>query len=82
VEVRVESALNSLLNVTERSGNLRNDLRKYIFNSVNELRKVFYKLKKEVEEKNDKITKLEQEVKKSGSHACSSQQSGTVRAIS
>ena len=73
VEVRVESALNSLLNVTEKSGNLRNDLRKDIFNSVSELRKVFCKLKKEVEEKNDKIKKLEQEVKKSGSHACSSQ---------
>ena len=39
---------------------------------VSELRKAFSKLKKEVEEKNPKITKLEQEVKKSGSHSCSS----------
>ena len=52
VEVNVESALNSLLNVMGKSGNLRYDLRKYIFNSVSELMKVFSKLKKEVEEKN------------------------------
>ena len=40
--------------------------RKDIFSSVSELRKVFCKLKKV--EKNDKIMKLEQEVKTSGSH--------------
>ena len=55
MEVRVESALNSLLKVTEKSGNLQNDLRKDIFNSVSELRKMFPKLKKKVVEKNHKI---------------------------
>jgi hypothetical protein len=48
-------------------------LKKDIFNSVSELRKAFSKLKKKVEEKNHRITKLEEEVKKSGSHDCSDQ---------
>ena len=52
------------MNVTEKSGYLRNDLRKDIFNSA------MPKLKKEVEEKNKINTKLEEEVMKSGSRAC------------
>ena len=65
VDACVESALHKLVNVTENSGNLRNDLRKDILNSVSELRKSFAKMKCEVLEQNEVITSLQNEVKKS-----------------
>jgi hypothetical protein len=65
VDACVESALQKLVNVMEKSGNLRNDLRKDILNSVSELRKSFAKMKCEVLEKNEDITSLQNEVKKS-----------------
>jgi len=48
IEVHVESAFSSLLNVTEKNGNLPNDLRKDLFNSASEPRKMFSKFKKGV----------------------------------
>ena len=47
----VKDALNILLNVTEKSANLRNDLRKDILKVVSNLRKEFASLKCEVEGK-------------------------------
>jgi len=45
--------------VTEKSGNLRNGLRKDILGAVSNLRKEFAKLKCEVEDKNKLILSLE-----------------------
>ena len=58
----VEDALNILLNVTEKSGNLRNDLRKDILKAVSNLRKEFASLKCEVEDKNKLTVDLENRV--------------------
>jgi hypothetical protein len=63
----VEEALNVLINVTEKSGNLRNDLRKDILGAVSNLRKEFAKLKCEVEDKNKQILSLE--MKASGTNS-------------
>jgi hypothetical protein len=54
-----EDALNVLVSVTEKSGNLRNDLRKAILKTVSNLRKEFARLKSEVEDKNKLIVSLE-----------------------
>jgi len=56
----VEDALNVLINVTKKSGNLRNDLRKNILIAVSNLRKELAKLKCEVEDKNKLIVDLEE----------------------
>jgi len=58
----VEDALNVLVNVTVKSGNLRNDLRKDILKAVSKLRKEFASLKCEVEDKNKLIVDLEMRV--------------------
>jgi len=59
-EDAVEDALNVLINVTKKSGNLRNDLRKDILKAVSNLRKELAKLKCEVEDKNKLIVDLEE----------------------
>lgn len=66
VDQCVENALNVLVSVTDKSGNLRNDLRRDILNSVSELRKSFMELKSEAEERETVIRRLEEEVKKLG----------------
>ena len=58
-EDAVDDALNVLINVTKKSGNLRNDLRKDILEAVSKLRKEVAKLKCEVEGKNKLIGELE-----------------------
>jgi hypothetical protein len=58
-EDAVDDALNVLINVTKKSGNLRNDLRKDILQAVSKLRKEVAKLKCEVEGKNKLIGELE-----------------------
>ena len=55
----VESALNMLVSVTEKSGNLRNDLKNGILKAVRTLRKSIVSIRKEVEEKNEIISNLE-----------------------
>jgi hypothetical protein len=55
-EVVVEDALNVLVSVTEKSGNLRSDLRKDILKAVSNLRSEFAKLKSEVEEKTTSLS--------------------------
>lgn len=57
-------ALENLVSVTEKSGNLRNDLRKVILESVSTLRKVFADVMNVLEEKGKTINVLECEVKK------------------
>jgi hypothetical protein len=63
-----EDALNVLVSVTERGGNLRNDLRKDILKAVSNLRKEIFKLKHEVEDKN-KLS-LRNIVERSSNHCC------------
>jgi ElaB/YqjD/DUF883 family membrane-anchored ribosome-binding protein len=58
-EDAVEDALNVLVSVTEKSGKLRNDLRKDILKAVSNLRKEFAKLKSEVEDKSKLIIDLQ-----------------------
>jgi hypothetical protein len=61
-EDAVEDALNILVSVTEKCGNLRSDLRKDILKAVTDLRSEFFKLKSEVEEKNNLFVDLETRV--------------------
>jgi len=58
-EVAVEDALNVLISVTEKSGNLRNNLKKDILKAVSSLRKEFANLRNEIEDKNKLIVDLE-----------------------
>jgi hypothetical protein len=49
----VEDEFNTLVSITEKSGNLRKDLKKYILVLVNTLRKEFSKLKIQLETVNE-----------------------------
>jgi hypothetical protein len=60
----VGDALNVLINVTEKSGNLRNDLRKDILEAVSKIREEVAKLKCEVDDKNRLIGELEKKAVK------------------
>jgi predicted nucleic acid-binding Zn-ribbon protein len=51
------------VSITEKSGNLRKDLKKDILESVNTLRKEFSQLKIQLETVNEKRKKLREEVK-------------------
>ena len=62
VDLQFESALNSLLNITEKSGNLRKDLKQDIVDSVSILRCIFTNLKNSADEHIVQITQLEGEV--------------------
>jgi predicted translin family RNA/ssDNA-binding protein len=64
VNRQVECALDSLLSITEKSSNLRKDLKRDIIHSVSSLRSIFVVIKNSVEEHKGKITQLESEVKK------------------
>ena len=66
-EDAVKEALNVLINVTEKSGNLRNDLWKDILGAVSNLRKEFAKLKCEVQDKNKLILNLEMKASETNS---------------
>jgi signal transduction histidine kinase len=62
-DLQLESALNSLLKITEISGNLRKDLKKDIVDSISILRSIFVNLKNSAEENSVHIARLESEVK-------------------
>jgi len=64
VDLQLESAFSTLLNITETSGNLRKDLKQDIVDSVSILRSIFANLKNSAEEHNVQITQLEREVNK------------------
>ena len=55
---RVENALTLLLNVMEKSGNLRRDLREDIHSAVSDLRIYISSLKSELEEKQNMILEM------------------------
>lgn len=61
---RTECDLKIVLNVTEKSGNLRKDLKQDIVDSVSILRKFFFNLKNSGEEQTIKIDQLEGELNK------------------
>jgi hypothetical protein len=64
VKPRVESALNKLLDIMEKSGNLRKDLRQDIIDSVSTLRSIFVNLRNSGEEKTTKINQMIGELNK------------------
>jgi len=55
IKPRLESAINTSLHITEKSGNLRKDLRQDIVDSVSILRSIFVNLRNSVEEQTTKI---------------------------
>ena len=59
---RVEDALETLVSITEKSGNLRKDLRTDILETVSVLRKVFSQLKSKLKNANEESKKLQNEV--------------------
>jgi hypothetical protein len=65
VDLQLESALSTLLlNITQKSGNLRKDLKQNIVDSVSILRSIFANLKNSAEEHIAQITQLEREINK------------------
>jgi hypothetical protein len=63
-EDAVEDALKVLVSVMEKSGNLRNNLRKDILRAVSNLRTEFARLKSDAEDRNKLIVDLETRVAK------------------
>jgi septal ring factor EnvC (AmiA/AmiB activator) len=61
---QLEGALNTLLQITEKSSNLRKDLKQDIVESVSTLRNIFINLKNSGEEQNKEINRLEGELNK------------------
>jgi hypothetical protein len=60
----VEDAFDALVSITEKSGNLRKGLKKDILENVSILRKVFSKMKTQIENKSGDNKKLIDEVMK------------------
>jgi Lhr-like helicase len=60
----LESALSKLLNITERSGNLRKDLKQDIADSVSILRCIFVNLRNSAEEQTTKLNQMVGELNK------------------
>jgi len=55
---RDENAFNTLVSITEKSGNLRKDLKNDILETVSTLRKVFSKMKTQLENRSEGNKKL------------------------
>jgi hypothetical protein len=64
VKLQLDSALNTLLNITENSGNLRKDLKQDIVDSVSSIRNIFVNLQNRGKEQTLKINQLEGELNK------------------
>ena len=64
VDLQLESALNTLPSITEKSENLRKDLKRDIVDSVSTLRNIFVNMKTSAEEYTGKMILLESEVQK------------------
>jgi acid phosphatase family membrane protein YuiD len=64
VKPRLESAFNKLLNITEKSGILRKDLKQDIVDSISILRSIFVNLRNSEEERTTKINQLVDELTK------------------
>ena len=63
VKPRLESALNTLLNITEKSGKLRKDLKLDIVDSANILRSIFINFTNSIAEQTTKLNQLVGELK-------------------
>ena len=61
---QVENAFDTLVSITDKNGNLRKDLKQDILQSLSTLRKVFAKMKTQLENKNKENKKLSEEVMK------------------
>ena len=61
---QVENAFDALVSITDKSGNLRNNLKQDILLSVSTLRKVFAKMKTKLENKVKENKKMNKEVMK------------------
>lgn len=59
VDARLEGALKMLIGVTEKSGNLRNDLKQEILKAVKQVRGVYNELKSELSDNHANIKRLE-----------------------
>ena len=59
-----KGALNTLLQITEKSGNLRKDLKQDIVESLSTLRSIFINVKSRREEHNKEINRLGNELTK------------------
>jgi SMC interacting uncharacterized protein involved in chromosome segregation len=55
----IENALNIIVNTTERSGNMKKELKQNIFETVSTLRNLFVKLKGNIDSKSNAISELE-----------------------
>jgi len=64
VEEGIENALNLVVLTTERSGNMKKELKQTICETVSKLRNFFVKLKNNCDVKSSKISELEAEVSK------------------
>jgi len=64
VNPRLEGAFNKLLNITKKSGYLREDLKQDNVDSVSNLRSIFVNLRNSVEEQTTKINQLVGELNK------------------
>ena len=60
----VENVFNTLVSITEKSGNLRKELKNDILELVSTLRKVFPKIKTQLKTKSGENKKLSEEVMK------------------
>ena len=81
VNQRVEDALQTLVNITEKSGNLRKDLRNDILESVSTIRKIYSQLKVQLENVKDENKKLNAEVKKATEKATTGRDNHSGRQV-
>lgn len=75
---RVEDAFKTLVSITEKSGNLRKDLKKDILESVSTLTKEFSHLKIHLENVNKECKKLREDVKNAMEEMAKGRDSQTV----
>jgi hypothetical protein len=64
LEKGIENALNLVVLTTDRSGNMKKELKQTIYETVSTLRNLFVKLKNNCVVKSSKICELEDEVSK------------------
>jgi hypothetical protein len=63
VSQQIENALNTIVNLTDKSGNLKKELKTSIHETVSNLRKLFFILKSNLQEKIEVSNKTRNEVK-------------------
>jgi hypothetical protein len=81
VNQRVQDAFQTLVSITEKSGNLRKDLKNDILVSVSTIRKEFSQLKVQLENVNDENKKLKEEVKNATEEAATRRDSRSARQV-